>query len=322
MRLKLKQVNKNKTVKKVSNDVKKVSTRKKFKESLDYMDTTFVNVKNVLKSLSDLTYGDIMSCEVSYVIVDQAKIELKNSWSELILVMIDTVRVNHEDDFLDYVTVNGITDSFTCIGKTFGKYSFDDTFHAYKLYDSDYYVEALFDTANIYRLLTTLAKCCKIEFKQMSLMLINNNVESLSAEEKVVFNSSDIVNIIDYRDAYKTGTFLNGVIINGRLTTLHRAEALLVLFCTFLNKRYTDKIFEKLDHEMDTCVVSKSDVNDDGLYQQIGDSDWYIKSNLNMSSALEFICDACNKLKLTSGQVEVCFKKLVDKDTVKEWEVE
>lgn len=321
MRLKLKAKNTTSTKKKTSSGNKKKAD-KEFKVMSNYSDISEFKYTDVDITLNKLKYCHIIYCDIKSVTIPDGSMEVDDSWIGLILVMLDTVRLNHPDNFIEYLMENGVTTQTFCVDTTYGKYSFDENqYKAYNLYDSGFYLEALFDVENIFWSIVRLSKCLDIPLNKFSVRLLNTmySVEDIKLTE--LTEESIIVNACDSLTYFKKGVFLRDICILDMHTTVHRIEHVIAIFCNRLMDVYGEDVFKKLPTAGDTRI-SRTDSIDSSQCMEIRHSGYYVYSDLKPKSVIKFIVESMNKLELSKDSVRFYFRKLKKKEEKAEWELD
>lgn len=319
MALKLKSKSK-KAVKKVTK--KKTTKDKSVKICKYYSDIEEVKFLDLDVTLDKLRYGHIIYCDVSRVTLVDGNIDINNSWIELLLIMIDTVRVNYPDTFLEVLMKNEVTHQNFCIDNKYGKYSFDkDNFKAYKIFDSGYYLEAIFNVENIFWAIIRLAKCLGIELDKMSLKLYNKNYTKEDIKLKELEEETTVVIVSQSKEFFKKGIHLVNMNINGTHISVHRIEAVLAAFCNYIHDTYGVEGLKKLSKNGKTRI-SYTNTLDSESNMEIKHSGVYVYSDCEVESIIEFIVSSMNNIDMDKSDVKFYFRKLKLKEDKKEWEIE
>ena len=261
--------------------------------------------------LSRLTYGIIDGYEVEYIETDGSVIEIKDSWIELILFMIANVIENNPKDFLHLLSVNGVTSPSLVISKSYGKVSFDKNrqYQVYKLYDTDYYVEAVFDIPVMFSAICGLMKICSMTNDKIEFGIVSKNW----IEKKIDFNILDkdesIAGPGSIADMKKMGMQIVEISILDERVGVHSVNGVLWVFCVEVHKRFGDEWIKKLPKYKSTGV-SKTLDRDDVRYMQLPDSEYFVYTDLDYAGIAKFIAKSSERLGL-EDRIKFKYRKII-----------
>lgn len=338
MKLKLK--SKSKSTKKAPS---KTLTKKEKKVNESYKSKNYTDIENfkfaeIDSTINNLKYTHIINSDVTRINIAGDRIDITNSWVGLILLMLDTIRVNNEDNFINYLMEKGITDQSFCVDKTFGKYSFDkDLFKAYNLYDSNYYVESTFTFETIYKTIINMAKALEIKPELFSLHLVHKEYSLNDIILEELEDKSIPVNIDEAYEYFRENIFLMDIsIVNTsskvsnitktnsimNITKAHHIQEVLMIFLYHVYDNYGDTYMNKLCKLETNTKVSTASKPLSGPSMQIRDSKYFVYSDLHPKNVLLFIEKAMQVVKMDKDDIKLYFRKKKKKEELKEWELD
>ena len=306
---------------------KKINAEKKSKGPKllkDYMDTSECNLDNVLLNLTQMKYGTIGSCDVDLIRTPDGDIQVKHSWLEVLLIMLSTVIRNSPDKFEKQFEDNAVTNMFFVVDKVYGKYSFEqEQYKAYKIPNTDYYLEYLDNSGTVFEALVGLTKCLGIPLDQIQFHLRNKIYSDSNLRFNILEETESIVGIDKLPEMLKTGIHMVSVEIFGEVVLAHRFDvALLAIFNKFIDEFGAFRL-STLQSNESTGIKEIED--GDELNKNIirlRDSEIGIYSDGDQNGMLQFLKDSVLQLGLESNQLRFKFRALKDKNKLKEWELE
>lgn len=319
--------------------VKKASKKKENKNDpylhKNYSDITELKLVEIEQTINKLKYAHVLYYNLDSVEVDNSIIKLDNGWIELIMLMLDTVRVNNENNFINYLMENKVTTQSFCVDTKYGRYNFEvDNYRAFKLYNSEYYVEAIFNVENIFHTIVRLAKCMGIAPEKIKFKMINKEY-SIERLELIQLEEESIqVNIKDSLNYFKRGIYLMNIKISNSIQELfeekdsvnvkiHNIQSMLYIVINYFYDTYKEEGLKKLTNlKGDTYVSVRNDDDNDKPCRKIKNSDYYIYTDCEPKSTLLFIERAMSLLGMDRNDIILYFKRLKTKEEKKEWEVD
>lgn len=306
---------------------KKINAEKKKKGPKlmkDYMDNSACNIDNTDLNLTQMKYGTIASCEVTSFRLVEGTIGVEHSWLEVLLLMLSTVIRNYPNNFEKLFEENGVTNMFFCVDKVYGKYSFDkEQYKAYKIPDTEYYLEYLDTSSVIFEAIVGLTKCLDIPLDQIEFHLQNKVYTNGTLGFNILEETESIVNIDKLPEMIKTGIFMESVNILGDIVQAHRIDVALIAIC---NKFYdTFGILKLSILPSNSSTGVKILDNEDKLNKnivRIRDSKIGVYTDGDVNGIVQFIKNSELMLDLDVESIRFKFKALKDKSKLKEWEVE
>ncbi|MBO5386847.1 MAG: hypothetical protein J6A59_01710 [Lachnospiraceae bacterium] len=303
---------------------KKANEEKKSKGpkiSKDYMNRTEYKHDNVQLDLTKLKYGIIESCDVDAVILPEGTIQLKGSWLELLIVMLDTLYNRDRDNFIQNLGLYEITNQFFCVDKIYGKYSFDtEQYKAYKIYDSGYYLETVLTSDNIFNALIGLCKSLGIRIDEFKIHLRNKKYKNLDINFSTLEEKEVIVSIDGVEENLKDGIHMVAIDILGVITRIHRLDVALVAICKWAYDNYGEDKLSAVGNYNNTGICKMNAV-DDRDYTPISNSSLCVYSDNNRIDMINFIKLVMNKLDIGKDKIKFKFRALKVEKELKEWEV-
>lgn len=308
-----------------TNKQKKANMEKKSKGpkiSKNYADTSEYKHDNVTVDLTKLTYGMIDSCDVDYIVVPEGTVDLKGSWLQLLLFMIHNLITNYPDSFTQLLGDNEVTSQFFCIDKVYGKYTFDkEQYKAYKIFDSGYYLEAIFTSDVIFRAILGLTKSLGISLDEIQFHLRNKKFKDIDLNFNLLEDTETVVNINEVSSMLKQGIHMISIDILGVSTRVHRIDVALVVFCNWIYENYgIDKLIS-IGKNKNTGISVGSN-KEDIPSTAIKDSGAFVYTDGNEEDIVAFILNSLDKLEIGYDKIKFKFRALKKKEELKEWECE
>lgn len=341
MKLTLQSKNKKSSAKK--NSEKKSDNKKK----LSKKDMYYLDMSDLPKSfnkeyipVNKLCYKHILYCDVLSIklgadeleLVSRDEIQLKtsgedielNSWARLLVMMLSTIQVNHPNNFLDYLMEKEITNQEFCVDKKYGKYTFEaENYRAFKIPNTDFYLEAIFKFDVIYKAFITMTKVLCMDVKETNVLLLNNKFNS---NEKVIdkLEKSNKVhcNIKDARSRMNKNSRIRGVKILGTGANITSNYEIPVIFLNILKDKYKDnelEIFESIRNVGKTKITSEMSESTNSvpyIYKLKSGRQFYLYCDGELDSIIQFIVMAMSRLNIDINEFIVYIHQ------PSEWELE
>lgn len=312
-----------KTVKQKKANIEK--KKKGPKLSKNYMDDSDYNGDNVDLDLTQMRYGIIRCCDVDSVQISEGTIDIKNSWIELLLIMLDTVICNNDSNLDTTLEEYNITNMFFCVDKVYGKYNFEQEqyqYKAYKIFNTDYYLEIVELSEVIFNALVGLTKCLDIPLNGIKFHLKNKVYKDSKLSFDILEETETIVTIDELEDNYKDGVFITLMKIFDDTIQLHRLDVALIAFCNKIYDEYGIIKLASLPRYNSTGVILNNTDNTNSNIVKIRDSEVSVYTDNDKSGIIKFIHDSMIMLDIDTDNVKFKLKYLKSKDKLKEWEVE
>lgn len=313
--------NKKETVAKVvkSKKVKKATKGKTVGTAYKSMDSRSIDNESI--DLSKLNYGIINDCDLEKLILADGEIKLQNSWTEAVIFLISCIIEQYPDSFKQELMNFGIThDNFT-VDTFYGKIAFESSKYqkVYQIYNTKYYLEAIFNIDNIYNAITGSVKCLGIAPKGMQLFVRNRKQKQAELTFGTVNSNEIIVNIIELLDKLKSS---NGSIASFELfDTTYKLKSIVESFVIFCNVMYEH--YGKDIANMDICGNTWIGFNDEATDIQsmaIKDGICRAYSDGNEDDMLALMISMINKLGLDSSIAR--YKISTIEMQVKPWDID
>ena len=295
-------------------------------------------------TLNNLTYGHIINSDVTQINLSGDRLDIQESWVGLLLLMLDTVRVNNEKDFLNILMDNEVTDQTFCVDKRYGKYTFDvKAYKAYNLFDSGYYVESTFNYDVIYKVIINLAKLLKLEPELFSLHLKHKEYNKVDILLDELEETSVAVSIGEALPYFKNGDFLMDISITNtsaraqelvtqmlsgktnsimNIVKVHHIQEVLMIFLNHAYDNYDEKKVSKLALIEGRTYLRTSKTFENLPSMQIRNSKFEVYSDLDTEGVLKFIEESMRILDMNKDDIKLYFRKHKKKEELKEWEIE
>lgn len=331
LKLRAKDIKKKTVVKKPSK--KKVDKKDPYLHS-NYADVSEIKHVEITQPINRLKYAHVLYYNLDLVNVNGDIIKLNNGWIELIMIMLDTIRANYKDDFIGYLMENKITTQSFCVDTKYGKYTFDEEgYRAFKLYNSEYYVEAIFNVENIFQTIVKLTKCLGISPENILFKMINKdyNIETVKFQE--LEEESIKVNIKDSLPYFNKGTFLMHIKITNSImnldkeqeevsSSIHNIQSVLYVFINYVYNTYSDSGIKKLAVIKGETHVAFEYEDNDKPCKKINNTNYLLYTDCEPKSIINFIDKSMNMLGMDKSDIVLYFKRLKTKEEKKEWEVD
>ena len=313
-----------------SNRSKATSTKKTSKSKKDngpkissnYRSLKPLKSYNTIIDLTKLTFGVIDSCDLKNIVVANESLDIEGSWIGLILFMLDALIANKSKDELNYtLTSNNVTHQMFCVDTMYGKYTFDEEMpKVYNIYNSGYYLEAIFSNENIFNAIIGLSKCLGYALDEIQLNVSNSSMIDIALNFDLLEETESVVNINEITPYLKKGVHLVGMSILQSSISAHRMDTALLAFCNWVYDEYG---MFKLT-ELTTCGntgISLGDFKEDSLCEYIRGSQVFVFTDLDNKDIVKFFKKAMETLKIDKNQIKFKFRALKEKDKLKEWEI-
>ena len=306
---------------------KKINAEKKSKGPKlmkNYMDTSTCNIDDAELNLTQMKYGTIGSCDVISVAISEGTIEVKHSWLEVLLIMLSTVIKNNPNGFGKQFEDNSVTNMFFVVDKVYGKYSFEEEqYKAYKIPDTEYYLEYLDNSATIFEAIVGLVKCLEIPLDQITFHLRNKVYSNSNLRFDTLEEMESIVSVYKLPEMLKAGIHMVSVEILGEVVNAHRIDVALLAICNKFIDEFGAFRVSTLPSNKSTGVKVLED--GDELNKNIAklrDSELGVYSDGDKDEIVQFLQESVLMLGLDEHQLRFKFKALKDKNQLKEWEHE
>lgn len=308
---------------------KKINSEKKAKGpkiSKNYRDIS-IHVASgngeVKADLTQLTYGMIDNCDLISVYTEDGTVELTGSWIELIISMMDTIISDNPDKFREILMENEVTSPEMNVDSTYGKYTFDsrEQYKVYSIYNSGYYLEAIFNNSNIFSAIVGLTKALKIPLNLIKFNMVLKGADLSKLGVSTVEDTSRQVDVDDINIVAKNGVFLSKVSILGVDVEVHRLDVALLIVLKIISKVCNDTLFDRLQTVGHTGVCKEIDCIED-KYEKIGNTDYVVYTDGNVNDISDLLIQLRNTLVLDNDQFNFTIRTLKKKSELKEWEVD
>lgn len=249
--------------------------------------------------LSRLTYGIIDGHEVEYIRVGDERIDIKESWIELILFMTANVMENNPKDFLSVLSKNNVTSNSFTLSKSYGKISFDRDrqYKVYKVYNTNYFVEAVFDIPNIFQLVSGLIKICSLTNEEIELGIVSKEWIEKKIDFNVLGEKESIGGPESLALMKKAGMQLIEIQMFDERVGIQSIGSVLWVLCVMIHKQFGDAGIAKLPKYKSTGVSKKND-RDDVRYMQLPESEYFVYTDLEHKGIEKFISEAAKRLEI------------------------
>ena len=326
--------------KKKSSTKKKAETKKEEKKKVSKKDLYYLDTNELPKNFSRqyitvdrLCYKHIIYCDVLSIKLGDEEVELVsneeikkkidgenlelNSWARLLLLMLSTIHANHPDNFVEYLMDKDITNQEFCVDNKYGKYTFDSVnYKAFKIFNTNFYLEALFKFDVIYRAIIKMFDVLGMDKSQTTVQLINNKFNS---NDKIIYELEKKcqvhANIKEAQSRMNKNSSISGVKILGIGADITYDSMIPIVFLNILKSKYKDSeedIFNKMCKIGKTKLLSEqADTNES--YHKIKSNkgkEYYLYSDGNLESIVRFIITSMNNLKIDLNDFTVYIYQL------------
>lgn len=305
---------------------KKINKEKKSKGpkiSKNYNDTSEFKVGKAEIDLTRLTYGIIDSCNAKYIELPDGVITLNQSWIELVILMIANVIENNPDNFLQILGENNVTNQTFSIDSMYGKYSFDKDkdFKVYNIYNTKYYLEAIFSKENLFSAIVGLSKINEIALNEFKIGIERKDYNEVKLNFDLLEDTESIVKISGVASMVKQGIHLVGISLMGVSIEVHRMDVALWHFCNWVHDNYGEMKLMTLPKYSNTGVSLKG-TQIDKAYMQIRGGAVSVYTDGDTEGIIRFIKDSMKELEIGEEHIKFKFRALKKKSELKEWEVD
>lgn len=224
---------------------------KNWKDSGEY------KIDKAVVSIKKLKAGVISSHNLNSVIVNGDTIRLKDSWIELIILMLYTFIDDNseENEFIRKSIEYGITNNNIHIEKTYGTVSFENKYSVWSIPNTDYYLEASLDNVSTLELIAKLMHVLGYDEDDIEFDISTDKEE---CEESI------------YSD---------------------RPEVMLLILLNEIYLRYGSYAIASIESvgntgiDIEYCVQMRTDVE----YERIADSQYFVYTDFDEADILEMI---------------------------------
>lgn len=295
--------------------------KEKIRISSHYNDTKPFTVNEMTADLTVLTYGAILSHDATFLEVEEdgkvKRIYFEDSWVELIIFLISSLIDRYGSKFKEKLVYYGVTSQTFTVDKVYGKYTFDDRmqYKVYSIYNTGYYLEAIFNVENIFQAILGLAKCCDISLNEFKIGLSKKKEYRDISERNNLLKEEVIVSIDDVTSMINDGRQLSRVEIDGVDIAVDRLDIVLWHFCNFMFEQVG--LIKLLD--LECCNETGISLFKGEYSAQIRGSNAYLYTDGNNEDIIMFIINSMDELNLDEDIIKFKFKALRNK---KEWELD
>lgn len=291
----------------------------------NYMDDSDYNGDNIDLDLTQMRYGIVRCCDVDSIQLSEGIISIKNSWIELLLIMLDTVISNNSTNLDTTLEENNVTNMFFCVDKLYGKYNFEQKqyqYKAYKIFNTDYYLEIVETSEVIFNAIVGLTKCLDIPLNGIRFHLKNKIYKDTKLSFDILEETETIVTINELEDNYKDEVFIVSMKIFNDTIQVHRLDVALIAFCNKIYDEYGIIKLASLPRYESTGVILNNTDDTNNNIVKIRDSEVSVYTDNDKSGIIKFIHDSMIMLDIDNNEIKFKLKSLKSKDKLKEWEVD
>lgn len=305
--------------------------RKAFPLKSNYKSMSEFKLDNVELSLSKLSYGIIESTDVDILVLNEGSIQISKSWIEIIIIMVDNLLEDHPNDFNTLIEKYGVATRKFGISKQYGKYSFElgENYRAFKVFNRDYYVEAILDSETIFNVICGLSKCLGITSNDIKFHLRNKKYRDLDVNFNMVEEAEEIVTIDRLQEMLRKGIYMVAIECLGETTRVKDINLALLAYCNVIYDKYGEDSLLHLENNGSTYIdkyVEKEEQNEqeelDIISSRIRNSNIAIFTDENIIGIINFIQISMYLLGIENEQLRFKFKLLKPKEEQKEWEID
>ena len=314
MKLKTSYKSKKSTAKKLSKQKLNKKEQKLYELSRNYMDESPSRITNVALDFTKMYYGIIKSCKCDAIIMDDGTITISNSWEEVILKLLYLGIMNNPNNFRELLIEYNIDNQEISVDKMYGKYTFEnEQYKAYKIYNTEYYLEAIFNFKNEFNIIAGLLKLNKIPYKNIKFHIINTNTNIRSNIDDIVKRSIK-VDVKDIEKHVDAGEEIEAIQVNNDIIPVTRFDVALVAICKYIYDNLGRDALDNTQYVGNTGITVEED-NIELPCTSISDSGYKVYSDLQTDDVIEFLI--VNSEKLSIG-ISFMFKVY---DETHEWEI-
>jgi len=268
------------------------------------------NTDAITLPITQMTYGIVKHFDLVELITSDGVINIQYNWLQCLLIMIDTVMTNYPNKFMKLFSENEVTNQFFMIDSLYGKYSMDDNYKAYKVFDKNYYLETTLTPDVIFDALVGLIKCLELPLDAIQFHVINKDFRNLNLRFDKVSDEDIVLNISDAYKDIKNGTHIELVNILGEVVNVHRMDVTLLAFCNIIYDKFGIQKLLTLPKYESTGICMVDPENPNPHIMQIRGSMVAVYSDGDTNGIYEFIRDSVKTLKLKDDDIKIKFKKL------------
>lgn len=261
--------------------------------------------------LTRLTYGMIKHHNLEYIETEDGEVYFSDSWVELVLFMIHAVITAHPNTFMELLTRNEVTNQSIVLDKTYGKYSFDSNkqYKVYDLYNSGYFVEAIFESSNIFSSIVGLVNILGIAYDKIRFGIVSKEFIEKELNFDILEDDEIIVDIYELAAVPKRGKQLVEFIISEERVKMQGFAGVLWVFCKIMLETYGVETLSTLPKYKSTGISSKND-RDDVEYMQLKGTELFMYSDGTDSGIIKFIVKSAEQLGIEGDLIKFKFRTI------------
>lgn len=288
----------------------------------NYNDISPLKPDKTVVTLSKLRYGLINSCNLQSVTIQEGTIDLKESWLEFILILLHTVYEQYKQNFINILLEYEVTNTRFMVDKVYGRYVLEEKeqYEVYKLYDTEYYIEAIFDYKTIFWSIINLVRCLDIQSNEISFNLVSKDFKEVRLNFDQLKNEETVVDIDNVASMLKSGIHMISISILGSSIEVHRLDVALVAFCNWTYDNYGYETTKSLKKYNNTGISIEN--SDDKQYVKIRTSSLCVYTDNKVDDIIKFIQQSLDNLKIPRKQFKFKFRALKKVEELKEWEID
>lgn len=293
------------------------------KMSIEYRNMEPYNLDKGTIDLTKLRFGIIDSCDLLSVRTMDGVITLKDSWLELVIMMLSNVIENNPNNFVELFTDYGVTNQTFIVDKVYGQYSFDSKLQSkvYNIYNSGYYLEAVLSNSNLFFAIIGLTRCMGLTLDKIELNIQKKGYKEVELNYTELEDNEFIADLDDAASVIADGVHLVSIKLLNETTRVHRIDIALVAFCNWLYDSYGEMTLMSLPRTPGTGICLKGTM-EDTMYTPLKSGMLGVYTDGDINGIIEFMKQAVDDIGLDRDAVEFKFRALKKKEELKEWEVD
>jgi len=297
---------------------KKASREKKSKgpkllrtyKSMDPYNTDAITIP-----ITQMTYGVVKHFDLVEVVTHEGTIDIQYSWLQCLLIMIDTVMTNYPTKFNELFTKNEVTNQFFVIDTIYGKYSMDDDYKAYKIFDKDYYLETTMTPDVIFNALVGLIKCLELPLDAIQFHVISKEFRNLNLKFDKVTDEEIVANLNEAYNYIKKDTFIDFISVLDVVVSVHRLDVALLAFCNIIYDKFGIQKLMTLPSNESTGITMVDPSEPNPNIMPIRGSMVAVYSDRDIKGIYKFMKETTKALGLKEDDIKFKFKMLTLKES-------
>lgn len=288
----------------------------------NYKSMNSYNNDAITLPITKMTYGLISQFDLVELVTSDGVISMQYSWLQCILVMLDTVITNNPNKFKELLSEYEVTNQCFMVDSLYGKYSMDDNYKAYKIFDKDYYLETTLTPGVIFDAIVGLIKSLELPLDAIQFHMINKAYKDLNTRFSNVTSEETILNLKDSKKLVKKKTHLEFISVLDEKAVVHRIDVALLAFCNIIYDKFGMQKMLMLPKLESTGITIFDPEEPNPNVMPIRGSMVAVYSDGDALGIYEFMMESSKILGFKDDDIKLKFRILNINEPRHEWEVD